>query len=145
MNTYQPGKILTDEHSQLIRSMRRYFVVGVIATAVDWVLFLILTFSLDWNYLLSGALSFIVATFAGYLSALRLAFRGGRHKRWVEIALIYLASVLGLAVHMGVMLVLAGGLGLNVFLAKVAATAATFLWNFATRYYWIFDREKASG
>lgn len=144
MKTYQPEKSLADEHPQLIRSMRRYFVVGLIATGVDWVLFSILTFGLEWNYLLSGAVSFVVATFAGYLSALRLVFRGGRHKRWIEVALIYLASALGLAVHLGVMLLLAGWLGLNVFLAKVAATAATFLWNFATRYYWIFDRYDAN-
>lgn len=144
MNTHQPYKSLTDEHSQLVRSMRRYFVVGLIATGVDWILFSILTFGMDWNYLLAGALSFIAATFAGYLSSLRLVFRGGRHKRWVEIALIYLASALGLAVHLGVMLLLAGWLGLHVFLAKVAATAATFLWNFATRYFWIFHREDKS-
>lgn len=124
--------------------MRRYFVVGLIATGVDWILFSILTFGMDWNYLLAGALSFIIATFAGYVSSLRLVFRGGRHKRWVEIGLIYLASALGLAVHLGVMLVLAGWLGLNVFLAKVAATVATFLWNFATRYLWIFHRDEPS-
>jgi len=132
-----------DDQAQLIRSMRRYFVVGLIATGVDWVLFSILIVVLDWNYLLAGALSFIVATFAGYVSSLRLVFRGGRHKRWVEIGLIYLASALGLAVHMGVLLVLAGWLGLNVFVAKVAATGATFLWNFSTRYLWIFHRDDA--
>ena len=106
MTTLQPSPM--DDHAQLIRSMRRYFVVGLIATGVDWVLFSILIVVLDWNYLLAGALSFIVATFAGYVSSLHLVFRGGRHKRWVEIGLIYLASALGLAVHMGVLLVLAG-------------------------------------
>lgn len=141
MKAHPAYKNLTTEDSPLIKSMRRYFVVGVIATATDWTLFSILTFGMDWNYLLAGAVSFVVATFAGYLSGLRLVFRGGRHKRWLEIGLIYLASMLGLAVHMGVLLLLAGWLGLNVFFAKVAATAATFLWNFATRYYWIFDRE----
>lgn len=144
MKTDQPYDSLTDYPSPLIRSIRRYFFVGLIATGVDWVLFSILTFAMDWHYLLAGALSFIVATFAGYLSSLRLVFRGGRHKRWVEIALIYLASALGLAVHLGVMLALVGWLGLNVFLAKVAATAATFLWNFATRYLWIFHRDDAN-
>ncbi len=139
-----PDNNLLDDHARLVRSMRRYFFVGLIATGVDWVLFSILTFGMNWHYLLAGAFSFIVATFAGYVSSLRLVFRGGRHKRWVEIGLIYLASALGLAVHLGVMLLLVGWLGLNVLLAKVAATAATFLWNFATRYLWIFHREDAS-
>ena len=35
MNTHQPYKNLTDEHSQLLHSMRRYFVVRTLAFGVD--------------------------------------------------------------------------------------------------------------
>lgn len=125
-------------------SLRRYLLVGVIATAVDWTLFSILVFAMDWHYLLGGAVSFVVATFAGYLSGLRLVFRSGRHQRWVEIVFVYLASILGLAIHSGVLFVLVGWLQMHVFTAKVVATAVTFLWNFATRYFWIFDRETSN-
>ncbi len=144
MDTHPPIKSPTDNHATLIRSMRRYLVVGLIATGIDWVLFTILTFAMHWNYLLAGAFSFVVATFAGYVSSLRFVFRGGRHRRSIEIGLVYLASALGLALHLGVLLVLAGWLGIHVLVAKVAATAANFLWNFATRYLWIFHRDDAN-
>ena len=128
-------------NSDYVTGLRRYIVVGVIATGVDWTLFSAMIFAMDWHYLLAGTLSFLVATFAGYLSGLRLVFRSGRHQRWVEILLVYLASMIGLVVHAGTLFLLAGLLHVNVFLAKAAATAITFLWNFTARYFWIFDRE----
>lgn len=129
------------DFSQLIASLRKYVVVGVIATSVDWILFSILVLVMDWHYLIGGTVSFVVATFAGYLSGLRLVFQGGRHRRWVEITFIYIASIVGLAVHLGILVVLAGWMEIHVFLAKAVATAVTFLWNFAARYFWIFERE----
>jgi len=130
--------------SKFITSLRRYILVGAIATGVDWALFLVLVFVVDLHYLLAGIISFVVATFAGYLSGMRLLFRGGRHKRWVEIAFVYLASILGLALHMGVLVAFADWLQLHLFLAKVAATAVTFLWNFAARYFWIFETDTSN-
>ena len=124
--------------------LRSYLLVGVIATGVDWALFSILAFVVELHYFLAGTLSFIVATFAGYLSGLRLVFRGGRHKRWVEIVFVYLASIFGLALHMGALVALVEWLQLHIFLAKIAATAVTFLWNFATRYFWIFERDTSN-
>lgn len=125
-------------------SLRSYLLVGVIATAVDWALFSLFVFVMDWHYLLAGAASFIVATFVGYLSGLRLVFRSGRHKQWLEISLVYLVSMFGLALHLGTMVALVEWLQLHFFLAKVAATAVTFLWNFAARYFWIFERDTSN-
>lgn len=140
---YPPEKSVSDV-SLFMTSLRRYLIVGVIATGVDWTLFSVLVFVMDWHYLLGGTVSFVIATLAGYLSGLRLVFRSGRHRRWVEIAFVYLASILGLAIHSGALLIFVGWLQMHLFLAKVAATAVTFLWNFATRYFWIFDRETAN-
>jgi putative flippase GtrA len=120
--------------------LRSYLLVGAIATGVDWALFSILVFEVGMHYLLAGIVSFIAATFAGYLSGLRLVFRSGRHSRWVEISYVYLASIVGLALHMGVLAALVEWLHLHIFLAKIAASAVTFLWNFAARYFWIFER-----
>ncbi len=130
--------------SEFVTSLRRYVLVGAVATGVDWVLFSIFVFAMEWHYLLAGTVSFIVATFAGYVSGLRVLFRSGRHKRWVEIAFVYLASIFGFALHMGALAVLVDWLQLHLFLAKVVATAVTFLWNFAARYFWIFERNTSN-
>ncbi len=129
------------DFSPFLASLRKYVIVGLIATGVDWALFSIFVFVMDWHYLLGGAVSFIVATFAGYLSGLRLVFRGGRHRRWVEVAFIYIASILGLGIHLLILMVFIDRLDFHVLVAKAAATAATFLWNFTARYFWIFERD----
>lgn len=144
MGTRHPQNQPVSDSSDFVISLRRYVMVGAIATAVDWALFSAFILAMDWHYLLAGTLSFLVATFAGYLSGLRLVFRGGRHQRWVEIFFVYLASVVGLAIHAGTLVLLVGWLQVNIFLAKAAATAVTFLWNFAARYFWIFDRETSN-
>lgn len=131
-----------NELSAFLTGLRKYVLVGIIATAVDWALFSFLVFVLDWNYLLAGIASFLVATFAGYLSGLQLVFRGGRYRRWVEIAFSYIASLLGFAMHLAVLFVVAGWLDMHVFIAKAVATGVTFLWNYAARYFWIFERER---
>jgi len=130
--------------SEFVTSLRRYVLVGAVATGVDWVLFSIFVFAMEWHYLLAGTVSFIVATFAGYVSGLRVLFRGGRHKRWIEIAFVYLASIFGFALHMGALAILVDWLQLHLFLAKVVATAVTFLWNFSARYFWIFERNASN-
>ena len=130
--------------SEFLTSLRKYILVGAIATAVDWALFSVLVFLMDVHYFLAGIVSFLVATFAGYVSGLRLLFRGGRHKRWIEIAFVYITSIFGLVLHMGVLVAFVDWLQLNLFLAKVAATAVTFLWNFAARYFWIFRTDISS-
>lgn len=127
--------------SKFLTGLRSYLLVGIIATGVDWALFSILVFAVDLHYLLAGTVSFVVATFAGYLSGLRLVFRSGRHSRWVEIAYVYLASLIGMAMHVGALVALVEWLHLHVLLAKIVATAVTFVWNFAARYFWIFERD----
>lgn len=124
----------------LRNSLQKYVLVGVIATAVDWIIFSILIFAMDFHYLFAGVFSFLVATLAGYWSGLKLLFQHGRYRRWVEMTFIYVTSALGFVLHAGALLLLAGWLEMHWFLAKVVATAATFFWNFSARYYWIFSR-----
>jgi len=139
-----PDEKAVSKVSMYMSGLRKYVLVGVIATGVDWALFSVFVFIMDLHYLLAGTVSFLVATFAGYLSGLRLLFRGGRHQRWVEITFVYVASLLGLAIHLGVLAALVDGLQMHIFLAKTVATAATFLWNFTARYFWIFEKDTSN-
>jgi putative flippase GtrA len=137
-------KPASGDASHFFAGLRRYVAVGLIATGVDWVVFSCLVFVFDWHYLPAGIVSFLIATFAGYLSGLRWVFRSGRFQRWVEVAFVYLVSFLGFAMHTGTLVVLVSWMHTHMFVAKVVATAITFLWNYAARYFLIFDRETAN-
>lgn len=132
------GRLATLMQRPLMRSMTRYAVVGSTGSVCDWLLFALLHFSLDLHYLLAGTISFIIATLVNYLLSLRWVFEGGRHQRHTEAAMIYLASGVGLLINLAALFMLFEWLGLHVFLAKVLASLAAFLWNFSARYLWIF-------
>lgn len=124
----------------LMQTMQRYAVVGCTGTLVDWALFALLLYGLDWQYLLAATLSFMVATLVNYLLSLFWVFRGGRHARHLEITLIYLVSAIGLLVNLAVLYLLVEWAAMHVFLAKVLASLSAFLWNFSARYLWVFER-----
>ncbi len=124
----------------MLRSLGWYLFVGAIATGVDWALFAFFVFVLDWHYMAGGSVSFILATYAGYLAGLRLVFRRGQRGRMLEITYIYIASLVGLIIHAASLAVLVSWLDTHLFVAKMIATGVTFLWNFAARYFWIYDQ-----
>lgn len=125
--------------SPVLHAMSRYVVVGSTATLVDWLLFALFLYVLDWHYMLAGGISFILATLLNYLLSVKWVFVGGRHSRRKEVTLIYVASGVGLLINLAVLYSLVEWLALHVFLAKVLASTSAFLWNFSARYFWIFS------
>jgi len=119
----------------------RYFFVGGIAASIDIGLFFVFAKLVGWNYLLVGAGSFILATLANYVLSVRHVFQSGaRFARHHELALVYLVSLIGLALNQTVLYWGAEILLLELMLAKLLATAAVFFWNYGARAHFIFRR-----
>ena len=119
----------------------RYFFVGGAAALVDFVLFaaLVKLFGLAWYY--AGVVSFTFATFVNYMLSIHFVFESGaRFAKQHEIALVFLASAIGLAVNQTALYGLIALAGLNVLVAKVGATGAVFFWNFTARHTFIFRK-----
>ena len=77
-----------------------YFFVGGIAAVVDFVLFaaLVKWFGLAWYY--ASVVSFTLATLVNYVLSIRFIFESEvRFAKRYEIALVFLASAMGLAVN----------------------------------------------
>ncbi len=119
----------------------RYIGAGVTATVTDLVTFVVFREVLGWHYIVSGALSFIIATFAAYAYGLAFVFKGRIHSRAMELTMVFAASGVGLALHVGVLYVLVAGWDLHPIAAKVLSAGATFVWNYTVRYLWIFARD----
>ena len=103
------------------------------------VFFLIFSTALGFNYLVVGALGFIVATLVNYILCIRWIFESGRRfGRRAEIASVYAVSTIGLALHMLLLWLGVARLGLAEPLAKVVAIGLVFFWNYAARRYYVF-------
>ena len=80
-------------------------VIGLINTAVDFVLFNIFRFRLDWNLALAVSVAFILATFVSYVLNRRWTFQ--LRDGWVragETGMFFVVNAVALAVTNGIVL-----------------------------------------
>ncbi len=118
----------------LMQQMARFSVVGVSATALDFVLLVVLTEMLGVNYLVSNVISFSVSIVVNYLASMRFVFerRSGMRRRSAFACFIVL-SVLGLGLNSLCMWLIVDGAGIDYRAAKVLAALIVSVWNFVTR------------
>jgi len=118
----------------------RYFVVGGASAAVDFALFAVLLLILGKPaWFVAALVSFIAATAFNYLLSIRIVFSTGvRFTMKQEIVLVFLVSLVGLALNQFALWLFYQIAGWNIWIAKCTATATAFLWNFTARNSFIF-------
>lgn len=117
----------------------KYFFVGGTAAVVDISLFVIFAKLLEFNYLLVGFFTFLIATFVNYSLSIRFVFRSGvRHTKKKEVFLVYLVSALGLALNLLVLFISHEAFYIELTISKLIATGSVFFWNYLIRKYFIF-------
>lgn len=122
-----------------MRQVVRYFGVGACAAAVDISLFALFAGYLGYNYLVVGAITFILATLVNYVLSVRFVFRSGvRFARHHEVMLVFAVSAVGLALNQLMLYVGIGVLRMGLLLSKVAATGVVFGWNYTMRRRFVF-------
>ncbi len=116
-------------------------VVGFLAFLIDYAVLMVLTQALDWDPVLSAAISFVISVVFNYLASMQYVFtRRDDLSRRKEFALFVVLSVIGLGINEIVIWVgtAAFGVGaLAVTATKVVATVIVALWNFWSRKKWL--------
>ena len=117
----------------------RYFFVGGSAAVVDIGLFIIFAKLLEFNYLLVGFFTFIIATFVNYALSIKFVFvSGARHHKKKEIFLVYVVSAMGLGLNLLALFICHEIFWIELTFSKLIATASVFFWNYFIRKYFIF-------
>jgi len=122
----------------------RYFFVGGAAAATDFALFALGVVVLgEEHWFAAGMFSFIVATAVNYALSIRIVFVAGvRFTRTHEIMLVFLVSLVGLAVNQTALWFFYKLAGVHILISKCLATATAFVWNFIGRNNFIFREVK---
>ena len=131
-------KLLALYGSDLVRSARKYLVAGGLSALADWALFALFLYQFGMHPLGAGALSFVLATFLNYMLSVHLVFGASPRGARAALTLVFAVSAVGLVINLSVLSVGVDVLGLHPMLAKMSASAAALLWNFTTRYFYIF-------
>lgn len=120
-----------------------YLLIGGASALTEWLAFwLLLQASL--HYMAAAALAFAAATCVNYLLCVKTVFVSRTRSGWKDLAMVYAASLLAVAVNMLTLMGLVRQFGLGLMSAKVAGTGAGFLFNFASRRFLIFGRSPPS-
>ena len=116
-----------------------YSVSGVVATAVEWILFYVLNNICGLHYEIATVCAMLCSTLAGWAVGRALIFKATGHP-FKEIGLIYITSIIGILGNMLLMWILTGVLSVSPMPSKMISTVIVFFWNYLSREFFIYRR-----
>jgi len=123
-------------------ALAKYVVIGGVSALAEWSVFWLLLKIASLHYIAAAMVAFVVATLVNYLLCVRTIFVSKTKSRWKDAAMVYAASLLALAVNLATLTLLVRQFGLDPMPAKIAGTGAAFLFNFASRQFFIFGQRQ---
>ena len=118
-----------------------YLIVGGLATIVEWAGFWVFCDMMQIQYLIATALAFVFSTFANWGFGRLLVFRGKQNQSLLkELLSIYLTSIGGLLLNLGIMYVMVDFLSIGEMIAKITATVLVFSYNYVIRKKLIYKK-----
>ena len=118
----------------------RYVFVGGTAFLFDFFILFILTEELKYHYLVSAAISFIIATVINYLLSIFWVFNSRNvNNKNIEFIVFAVIGVFGLLFNELIMWFFSGVLGIYYIQSKLIAVGVIFFWNFFLRKYVLFN------
>lgn len=122
------------------RQLLQYIIVGGTAFTVDLVSLYVLAEFLKIHYLISAAISFVIATGVNYILCVRWIFEGGKHSALNEILLIFIVSGIGLLLNELIIYFLVEFILIWYITAKLIAAGTVIFWNYSARKYYVFSK-----
>lgn len=117
----------------------KYLFVGGSAAILDLIIFYVFAESLQFNYLLVSIAGFIFSTALNYWLGVLFVFKSGiSYSLHKEIILVYLVSLVALAVQLGMLFATVEWANLSLMISKVISMGAAFVFNFSLRKYFVF-------
>ena len=146
LRSRQLGRLFSGETDNTLIQFFRYVFVGGLATVVDWGISALLFYIVfDCNYAVAAnTLSFAAGLVTNYLLSTMWIFKKSKVKsKTVEFIGFTLIGIVGLLITAAVTLLfrhwlIAVTMAYQI-IAKIAATAISFLWNFFARKIFLFS------
>ncbi len=116
----------------------KFGIVGVIATAIDFVALIALTEWAGMAPVASAAISFTLSVLFNYAASMRFVFQRREDiSRSRELVIFVVLSLVGLFINEALMWLGVNVASLNYVLVKLLATVVVMLWNFLSRKRWL--------
>lgn len=132
-------KILIFPTDNTLIQFIRYFFVGGLAFAVDFVFLYLLTNQFKLYYLISAAISFILGLVVNYFLSKAWVFnKSVIENRFIEFGIFALIGIIGLLANELFMWLFTERAHIHYLLSKIITAFIVFLWNFLARKFSLF-------
>lgn len=118
-----------------------YFVVGGLATLIDWGLYAVCFMMLKMQYIIALVISMGVAGCFHYVANKRLTFRCDSRALHVQVPVYVTVASAGIGVSAVLLSIQVSGLGINALIARPLTTILMLLPNYFMHKYMTFNRK----
>lgn len=124
-----------------IKDFCLYAVVGLTSTFVEWLVFYLLNRKIVIHYTIATAVAYFISTFVNWVLGRYLVFREHNTPVIRELLGVYTASIVGLLLNEGIMLLAIDCFGVENMVAKVIASTLVFTYNYTVKRYVIYRKK----
>jgi putative flippase GtrA len=121
-------------------------VTGGLAFFVDFGLFALCLYLLEWHYLLANLVGLVAGLVLNYALSVLWVFTACKRtlekKKVAEFTLFTLVGIAGVGINQLLMYLMVDGLDLNEMRSKIVAAILVLMWNFGARKLILFKKKK---
>jgi putative flippase GtrA len=123
----------------------RHAAVGLVCFAIEYILFLLMTYVMHVDYFIAALIAYIVATVLCFFGSMKWVFPGRTGQKRIHQAIIFtVLSIIGLGLNQLFIYICVDMIGMWAWVGKLIATFIVTIYNFFTRKYFFEDRDKPS-
>jgi len=123
--------------NESLRTFLRFVCVGGSATALQYLLLVVLVVETGWTPVIASSLAYAISTVFNYALSRSFTFRSHRAHA-SALPRFVLVSVIGIGINALVVWLSFNQLGLHYLLAQALATVMTLGWNYTAARNWAF-------
>lgn len=122
----------------MIKKIVNFGLVGIVATAIEYVLLVILKELFNIDVLIASGISFTISLCFNYILSIKYVFVDKKEmSRTKEMSGFFVTAIIGLVINQIVMWILIDITSLYYLFSKVIATAIVMIWNFISRHIFL--------
>lgn len=122
----------------MIKKIINFGLVGIVATAIEYIILVILKEIFNIEILISSGIAFVVSLCFNYILSIKYVFINKKvMPKAREISIFFITALIGLLLNQLIMFILTDLINLYYLLSKVVATIIVMTWNFISRHIFL--------
>ncbi len=127
----------------MIKKIVNFGLVGVIATAIEYILLIILKEIFKIDVLIASGIAFTISLLFNYILSIKYVFVDKKEmSKAKEMTGFFITALIGLGINQLMMYVLVDLVSIYYLFAKVISTGIVMVWNFVSRHLFLEKGKK---